>query len=140
MNKAKEYLNQIRNLDAAIKRRQQEVEELRTAVMNSSANLDANRIRTDSPDQDQLAGRIAKYVDMEHEVDAMIDELIDLKHTIIGQIQKLDDARYTELLWMRYVDLEPFDRIAEEMGYSLQHTFALHGRALQLFNQKYKIR
>ena len=140
MNKAKEYLNQIKELNVAIRHRQMEVEELREAVMNSSAKLDANRIRTDSPDQDQLAARIARYCDMEKEVDAMVNELIELKHTIIGQIQQLGDARYMEVLWMRYVDLQPFDEIADQMGYSLQHVFMLHGQALEAFNLKYKIK
>ena len=139
MNKAKEYLNQIRELDAKIQQRQDEVEKLRAFVMSQSAKLDANRVRTDSPDQDPLAAKIAKYVDMEKEVDAMIDELIELKHTIIGQIHQLTGAKYIEVLWARYVDLESFDQIADSMGYSLQHVFTLHGRALQMFGEKFEI-
>lgn len=135
MNKAKEYLNQIRDLDAAIKRRQKEVEELRETAMSASAKLDANRIRTDSPDPDPLAAKIAKWVDIEHELDDMIDELIELKHTVIGQIQKIGNSKYCEILWMRYVDMETFDQIAESTGYSVRHVLRLHGEALQRFNK-----
>ena len=135
MNYAKEYLNQIRDLDAKIKQRQQDVEELRTAAMSSgSLQLDANRIRTDSPDPDPLASKVGRYVDIEKEIGEMLLELTELKHTIIGQIQMLGDQKYTDVLWKRYVELESFAQIASEMGYNVRHVTRIHGRALQMFN------
>lgn len=139
MNQAKEYLNQIRTLDSKIARRQQEIEELRTAAMSSGTQqLDEFKIRTDSPDPDPLATAVSRYVDMQKEVEEMILELTEMKHEVIGQISMLDDARYMEVLWKRYVDLKSFGEIAEEMNYTLRHVTNLHGRALQMFNEMFE--
>lgn len=140
MNKAKEYLNQIRNLDSQIRRRQQEVMELKESVTSMSGiQLDADHIRTDSPDPDPLASKVGKYVDMQNEINDMIDELILLKHTIVGQIQKLGEAKYMDVLWKRYVDLKTFEQIADEMSYSVRHITSIHGRALQAFEEMYRL-
>lgn len=140
MNKAKEYLSQIRTLDSQIRRRQQEVQELRESAMSmGGASLDANHIRTDSPDPDPLASKVSRYVDLLNETNDMINDLVELKHRIIGQIQMLDDAKYMDVLWKRYVDLKTFDQIADEMNYSVRHITSIHGRALQMFEEIHKI-
>lgn len=138
MNQAKVYLNQLRILDSKIQRRQQEVDELKQAAMSlGSVGLDPDKVRTDSPDPDPLASRIVNYVKMENEINEMIDEFIDLKHTIIGQIQMLEDANCMDVLWKRYVDRKTFVQIAEEMHYDISTIFRIHGRALQMFNEKF---
>lgn len=138
MNKAKAYLNQIKALDIRIQRRQQEVEELRAAAMSiGSLNLNPDRVKKTSPDPDPLASKISKYVDMENEINDMIDELIDLKHLVIGQIEKLEDANCMDVLLKRYVDFKTFDQIADEMHYSRRHITNIHGKALQMFNERF---
>ena len=103
-------------------------------MSSGSLQLDANRIRTDSPDPDPLASKVGRYVDIEKEIGEMLLELTELKHTIIGQIQMLGDQKYTDVLWKRYVELESFAQIASEMGYNVRHVTRIHGRALQMFN------
>ena len=138
MNQAKLYLSQIKILNGKIKRRQQEVDDLREAAMSlGGSGLDANKVRTDSPDPDPLATKVSKYVDLEKEIDAMIDEFIDLKHTIIGQIEELTDSKYIDVLFKRYVDCKSFRQISREMNYSEDHTKRLHGQALQEFNNAF---
>ncbi len=139
MNQAKAYLSQIKNLDYKIRIRQQEADELREAAMSLGVKqLDPDRVPSSSPDPDPMASQVTRYVDIQKEVEAMILELMELKHTIIGQIQALDDQTYMEVLWKRYVNLEAFKQIAEEMGYDIRTVFRIHGRALQMFNEKYK--
>ncbi|MBR3231184.1 MAG: hypothetical protein IKF75_00755 [Lachnospiraceae bacterium] len=138
MNPAKEYLGRIKNLDCKIRRRQQEAEELREAALSfGSIQPDPDRFRSASPAPDPMASQVSRYVDIQKEVETMILELMELKHTIIGQIQALEDKTYMEILWKRYVDLEAFSQIADEMGYNLRTVFRIHGRALQMFNEKY---
>ena len=140
MNQAKAYLSQIKNLDYKIRMRQQEAAELRDAAMSlGSLQLDPDRVRSSSPDPDPMASQVGRYVDILNEVEAMIRELMELKHKILGQIQALDDKTYMEVLWKRYVSLETFSQIAEEMGYDIRTIFRIHGRALQMFNEKFKL-
>lgn len=138
MNQAKAYLSQIKNLDYKIRRRQQEAAELRDEALSlGGMQLDPDHIRSASPDPDPMASQIGRYVDIQKEVEEMIIELMDLKHKIIGQIEAIEDARYMEVLWKRYVDLEPFGQIAAEMRYDVRTIFRIHGRALQMFDAKY---
>ena len=138
MNQAKAYLSQIKNLDYKIRRRQQEAKELREAAMSfGSLQLDPDRVRSTSPDPDPMAGKVGGYVDIQKEVDAMIIELMELKHKIIGQIEQIEEVPYMDVLSMRYVDFMTFDAIAREMHCDIRHVFRLHGRALQVFEEKF---
>lgn len=138
MNRAKIYLGQIKALNRKILIREQEVAELRAAAMSQgSLQMDPERVRSASPDPDPMGSKVARYADLQKEVDALILELTEAKHTITGQILQLDDDRYIEVLWKRYVELEAFRQIAEEMGCDIRHVFRIHGRALQLFEQTF---
>lgn len=140
MNQAKAYLNQIRELDVKIRQRRDEIDVLRETAMSQSMQLDADRIRTDSPDQDPMATKVIRYVEIQKEVEDLLLELMELKHTVIGQIHQLNDANLMTVLCMRYVELMTWEQIADDMGYSLQHVFRIHGKALEAFGQKFDIR
>lgn len=141
MNQAKEYLSQIRTLDIMIRQRQNEANILKDAAMSSgSLNMDPNRSKTESPDPDPLADKIAQYVDIQNEIDGMIADLIILRHTIIQQIQRLGNPSYIEVLYKRYVELKQFEMIAEEMHYTVRHITRLHGMALKMFNELFEFK
>ena len=132
---AKEYLRQIGVLDAKINRRQKQVEELKALATGTGCLTPGDKVQS-SPAGDQMSSIVIKWIDMEHEVTAMIDELIDLKNQIIGEIHQLDDQRYIKILEMRYIDQETFEQIAVTMHMDIRHIFRLHGYALQEFTQK----
>jgi DNA-directed RNA polymerase specialized sigma subunit len=132
---AKEYLRQIGTLDAKINRRMKQVEELKALVTSTGSLTPGDKVQS-SPSGDKMSGIVIKWIDMEHEVTAMIDELIDLKNQIIGEIHQLDDVRYIRILEMRYIDQETFEQIAVTMHMDIRHIFRLHGYALQEFAQR----
>lgn len=132
---AKEYLRQIGTLDAKINRRMKQVEELKVLATSTGSLTPGDKVRS-SPSGDKMSGIVIKWIDMEHEVTAMINELIDLKNQIIGEIHQLDDVRYIRILEMRYIDQETFEQIAVTMHMDIRHIFRLHGYALQEFAQR----
>ena len=132
---AKEYLRQIGTLDAKINRRMKQVEELKALATSTGSLTPGDKVQS-SPSGDKMSGIVIKWIDMEHEVTAMIDELIDLKNQIIGEIHQLDDVRYIRILEMRYIDQETFEQIAVTMHRDIRHIFRLHGYALQEFAQR----
>lgn len=132
---AKEYLRQIGTLDAKINRRMKQVEELKVLATSTGSLTPGDKVQS-SPSGDKMSGIVIKWIDMEHEVTAMIDELIDLKNQIIGEIHQLDDVRYIRILEMRYIDQETFEQIAVTMHMDIRHIFRLHGYALQEFAQR----
>lgn len=132
---AKEYLGQIRVLDAKIDNMQRQLDDLREMI-TATGGIDYTRERVDSsPEQDQLAARMARYIDMGNKIDKEIDRLIDMKYRIVKQINLLKDDRYIILLDLRYVRLLSWEQISSIMGYSLRHVYEIHGEALSAFNR-----
>jgi len=136
---AKEYLRQIAVLDAKIKRRQTEIEELKTAATHITTMFDENKIQVQSSGRadDKIADIVTRWMTMEQNVAEMLDQLMNLRHKIIGEIHQLTDDRYIRILEMRYVDRETFEQIAVNMQYDIRWIYRLHGYALQEFANKH---
>ena len=64
-----------------------------------------------------------------------IDALVDFKTEAIEKIKTIPNVELQMLLELRYICFKPWDEIAEEMGFSLQHIFRLHSNALQEFSK-----
>ena len=132
----KRYLNRIRLLDTKINQRIEQAEDLkRRAFSLGSPEIKADPVQS-SPNQDQLAEAVSRYVDMENKINDMIDRFVAMKDKIIGEIQQVEDPRYCELLYKRYVEYKSISEIADEMHYGYEHTCRLHGRALQAFDKQ----
>ena len=132
---AKEYLQQLRMLDIKIRHRKEQVEELRALAMYSgSFASDGERVQT-SGSGDRMSEQVARYVDLQAEVEEMIRGYTERKDRIIREIHELSDARYVEVLFKRYVEFKSFERIACEMNYNYTWICELHGKALQAFER-----
>jgi DNA-directed RNA polymerase specialized sigma subunit len=75
---------------------------------------------------------IAKMIDLEDEINNDIDALVDLKTEIVRLIKKVEDSELQTVLELRYLCFKTWKQISDEMGYSEQHIYRLHGRALDL--------
>lgn len=134
---AKEYLQQLRMLDIKIRHRKEQVEELRALAMClGSFASDGDRVQT-SGSGDRMSEQVARYVDLQAEVEEMIRGYTERKDRIIREIHELSDARYVEVLFKRYVEFKRLDVIASEMGYTYEWIRMVHGHALQAFSREY---
>ena len=135
--RAKEYLRQIRIADKKINNLIHEVDMLRDSISHPKPiNYDKDPVQGGSRN-DSMAASIAKYVDMEQEINRQTDGLIDLRHKIIGEINQLNDPAHIELLFKRYVEYKTWEQIAVEMDYTIRWIYSLHGSALQEFETKH---
>jgi len=134
MINAKEYLSKLRNIEFEITAKQEEIDQLKilaTCTGGFSNDINVSKSKTG----DSLEIKVAKYVDLEREINDRIDELVDLRHIIISEICKLEDSRYSEILHKRYVKYEKFEQIAVEMSYEYQTIRLLHLEALDAFQE-----
>lgn len=135
--RAKEYLRQIRIMDTRIDNLIHEVDMLRDSISHPKPiNYDKDPVQGGSIN-DSMADRVAKYVDMEREINERTDRLIDLRHKIIEEINQLSDPAHIELLFKRYVEFKTWEQIAVEMNYTIRWVYSLHGTALQEFESKH---
>lgn len=58
---------------------------------------------------------------------------MDLKREITRRVKSIPNAEYQLLLEKRYLCFMPWEKIAVDMGYSIQHIYRLHDWALREF-------
>lgn len=133
MSRAKDYLRQVPLLDSKIQSRLEELTNMRSNIFGTRAiSYDSDPVQS-SGVPDSMADAVAKYIDLEKEINESVDELIDLKHKIVGEIEQLSDPRHVRLLNLRYVQCKTFEQIAVDTNYSFRQVLRLHGSALQEF-------
>lgn len=136
---AKEYLGQIRKLEASVIGRVKELQRVQleatylTGISYDSIRVQTSKVTTGFPASE-------RSVDIELEIERKIRELTERRHTIINQIEALDKPEYVQLLVERYVNHHSFEEIVDIMRYSYPHVIRLHGQALMEFTRKYDIK
>lgn len=146
---AKEYLLQIRSLDArlkiidnTIKKLRAEIESLDISVKSSWPDGQPHgTILTDPTGSKatQLADKVdirreelrKKLLDYEYDQIKARSQLWSKQIEIIDTLSKVTDPTLYKILSYRYVDGQSFEWIAVEINYTWRHTINLHGRALE---------
>lgn len=131
---AKEYLQQVFYLNKKINRMIREKEALQSILYSVGGVSDEERVQGGSIGN-RTENLIAKIDEKERKISGEIDRLVGLKHEITGKIYDLEDESYSDVLFKRYINLEDWGEIAEEMGYTIRHILRLHGEALLVFRK-----
>ena len=119
---AKEYFAQIRKTDRLINRLDSTIATLRSSLTSTGSQLKQDKVQTSGP-ENTLEETITKIIDLEAKINARIDELVSMK-------QDLDQQN---ILIGRYIQLKKWEDISEELNYSMQWVFELHGKGLLAF-------
>ena len=141
---AKEYLEQIHDLDGRIRTAEKAIEDLEKKLYDRPGGSEADAVRVkSSPRQDPIGDMVSSIADGQIKLAGMIDQYVDLKLRIIAQIDAIPTARYREILRMRYVEKDKNGRqlsmadIAEAKAYEYYYTCQMHGKALLEFEDTY---
>lgn len=132
---AKEYLRQIRKLEGYIWSLIEQRDTLRQQAEGGGNRMSSNP--KTAMQGDRMSGKIARIVDVDSSIDALIQEQLKLKKEAIQKIHGLSQLDHKTLLILRYVNFEEWDSITQKMGFSERQIFYLHGKALQNFEDKY---
>lgn len=127
--KAKEYLGQIAKIDTYIKNKLIERKQWQDIATGITAEIGRERVQS-SGDKQRMATAIAKYLDIEQEINDRLRSLTEQRKEIIGVIEQLDSEVY-DFLHMVYVQHIPLKKVAELKHYSYSWATTFHGRALQ---------
>lgn len=127
---AKEYLMQYRTLDARIDAKLAQVERLRRLARTAGSHGNSSGIHSTQP-RDKIGELTAKIVDLEVEINEEINALVDLEREIRGRIAHIPDDNQRLVLEMKYINGLTFEKIAENMHYSLRAVYNYHVSALK---------
>lgn len=129
---AKEYLSQVRILDAAINASIAECLRLRQIADSiPTLNLDTPKVAGGNADKCGMTAVVQKYIDLESKINAETDAYVDLRDEVRGTIRAVPDPLLRSVLKMRYLSFYTFDRIAVELRYSSRQVIRLHKDALR---------
>lgn len=127
---AKEYLSQARFLDIRIKSKIQQIESLNNLATSCTAVIN-DMPRNPNRGSTKMADAVIKIIDLQEEIKKDMNELVELKREIMGVIKSVSNIEYQTLLEKRYLCFLSWEKIAVELGYSIQHTYRMHDAALK---------
>ena len=126
---AKDFLKQIKKLDAMITNKLIEKEQWKAMATGTTAQMGGERVQSSSSQQ-KMADAVARYVDIEKEIDSIIDTLVDTRLEVVNTIEKLNATEY-DLLHKIYVQHMTMDEVAIVCDKSTSWVTTVHGRALK---------
>ena len=135
---AKEYLSQAYKIDNDINSKLEQVASLRDLATKATTTM------SDMPGRPnrniyKMENAIIKIVDLEDEINSDINELISLKADITHMIKRVTNRQERTILEKRYLCFDTWEQISVDMGYSIQHTFRLHDKALREIDEFLKV-
>ena len=83
-----------------------------------------------------LEDKVCQIVFLENELNIMKKEFEERREEVLKNIEKIDNELYKDILFLRYICFMEWDEISEKLGYSKQHTFLLHKKALKAIKVK----
>ena len=135
----KEYLSQLQDIEEKIEDQKEYIETLRESLTSiGGVGINPDKVQTSGADKDKFANVIAKVLDAEQKLKDMESEFGLLKVQIAEQIHGMDDLVLKKLLKLRYIDWKQFGtikKVAQAMGYSVDHTKTLHREAIFAFGE-----
>lgn len=127
---SKEYLAQAYRIDQRINSKLEQIVSFRALATKATSTL-SDTPPSGTRNVHSMEGIIVKMIDLEREINNDIDTLVDLKRAIMDIIKKINNPEQQTLLELRYLCFKTWEQIAVDMGYSSQHIFRLHDKALK---------
>ena len=128
--KAKEFLMQAYHIDIRINSKIDQISSLHDLATKATSTL-SDMPGSATRNVHRMEDVILKIIELEEEIHGDMNNLIDLKQCIMQTIKKLKGVDFQTVLEFRYLCMKQWEQIAVNMGYSLQHIFRLHDKALK---------
>ena len=131
---AKTFLTQVKLYDTHINTKIEEMARLKGLATKITATLKQDVV-SGGGNHDKVGDAVAKIVDLEREINAIIDAYVDLKRQVEEVIEKVTDPDQAAVLYRRYFLNERWEQIALDMNMTYRNVCYIHGKALQTVNK-----
>lgn len=133
---AKEYLEQVKEIDSKIKRLASLKERLKECMYSSAGSPEGERVQV-SRNIDKFGSLYARIDNIEREINERKEEMTDLRVKLALDIDELSDFIQKQVLINRYIYLKSWQEISAKIGYTKGYIFQLHKEALKEFEKIY---
>ena len=127
---AKEYLNRLVAMHDLIMRKKQRLETLRAVVVNTTCDFTKEAVQLNGSNQ-MMENMMAKVIDLDREIKAMLTKYVDLKAEVWECLDKLYDETQKRILWLRYAENKTWKWISKEVCFTPRYVRKLHVKALE---------
>lgn len=135
---AKQYLKKAKRIDAFIKAKNEELEELRAKSTSvGSFELSPDKVQTSNNSESRIENDVVNIIECEERIKRAIQDYILLKDEINDKIEEIECDDFRLILQLRYLNQKDWETIAIEMNFSYSHTLSLHKQALDAFEEKH---
>ena len=128
-NKAREYLEQVKMLDAHIFDLLEEKAEFVALREKITSSWGTERV-SGGESRDRFNETTHKIIEIEKRINEKVDELVDKKVEIRRVIEQLDDPDQVKLLFKVYFRFATLEEAAVELGCCYRNACYIHGDAL----------
>ena len=132
--KAKDYMMQARYLDRRIKSKTDQMQQMRDLAVKVTQVI-SDMPKAPSGSTARMADTVSKIIDYETEISIDLEKLVLLKKDILAMTKMLTKPEYQMILEKRYVDMQHWDDIADDLGFDPRWVQRLHGKALAELQQ-----
>lgn len=131
--KAREYLENIKKLDALIDTKLQEIATLEAKTQKITVAYEGEAVKS-SGSQDKMADTIAMIVDLQSEISKDMEKYTTAKSNVLQVMNMMQNPEYIKVLYKRYFEYKTWEEIACELNFSYKWVCVLHGRALNVMD------
>ena len=130
-NTKKAYLQKYRQVTLEIERLKEEYHTLQQDIQSTKAiNYDGMPHGSSKSDLSTLIARLEKQ---KEQINKAFTKKVEIRGEIKQAIEILENEVEKQVLYSRYINLLTWDAIANQMNYTVQHVYRLHGCALEHF-------
>lgn len=126
---ARNFLKQPKKLDKMIENKIVEKEQWKSIASGTTTPMNGERVQS-SGSQQKMADAVARYLDIETEINGIIDRLIDTKKDVIRVIEHLNVYEY-DLLHKVYIQFFTLQEVADLYDRSISWAKTVHKRGLK---------
>jgi len=127
-DEVKEYLVQVHKLYEKLQREKDKLADIRSAVEYRSPAFGGSGGHSGG---DKVGVAVTNIMEREQRVDDLSAAYTEKYNEVEQIIDRLDNDTLEELMELRYLRFFKWEKIAEDLGYTVRRVLQLHGRALQ---------
>ena len=133
LEEAKQELREYRDNIKYIEEKQNDAEELRTRITNTSSKLSGlPRGKGDNPNKAPFEESLDKIQQIEVDCNEKLKELLIKKFVVENKIEQLEQP-YKSILYLKYIRGINLYKVSEELNYSYKHIKRLHQEAIEKY-------
>lgn len=134
IQEAKKELNEYRDNIKYIEGRLEDTEEVKARVEKITTTYSETKTNSSSESTDKFADAISRLEELKLDCTDKMQELLKNKFKIDDKIEKVEQP-YKNVLFYRYARGMGWTKVADELGYTIQYIWELHGEALYLYSK-----